>query len=121
VNRSRIQINPNYPRNGTVADLVWGGMLHSERERIAQSPPDILLTNLMMLELILTRFEPIDRRVVENRRGLEFLLLDELYTCRGRQGADVAMLVRRLRQPLSDEHLPCISAEPNPPAPGAIA
>ncbi|MCS6997428.1 MAG: DEAD/DEAH box helicase [Casimicrobiaceae bacterium] len=80
----------------------------AERERIAQSPPDILLTNFMMLELILTRYEPIDRRVLENCRGLEFLVLDELHTYRGRQGADVAMLVRRVRQRLAAEKLICI-------------
>lgn len=78
------------------------------REGIAQNPPDILLTNFMMLELILTRYESIDRQVVENCRGLEFLVLDELHTYRGRQGADVAMLVRRLRQRLSAKKLICI-------------
>jgi hypothetical protein len=78
------------------------------RKDIAENPPDILLTNFMMLELILTRYEPIDRQVVENCRGLEFLVLDELHTYRGRQGADVAMLVRRLRQRLRAEKLICI-------------
>lgn len=78
------------------------------RQGIAEDPPDILLTNFMMLELILTRYEPIDRQVVENCRGLEFLVLDELHTYRGRQGADVAMLVRRLRQRLSADKLICI-------------
>lgn len=92
----------------------------SERERIAQSPPDILLTNFMMLELILTRFEPIDRRVVENCRGLEFLVLDELHTYRGRQGADVAMLVRRLRQRLSADKLLCIGTSATMSTTGTI-
>jgi superfamily II DNA/RNA helicase len=92
----------------------------SERERIAQSPPDILLTNFMMLELILTRFEPIDRRVVENCRGLEFLVLDELHTYRGRQGADVAMLVRRLRERLSAENLLCIGTSATMSTTGTI-
>jgi len=78
------------------------------RQDIAGNPPDILLTNFMMLELILTRYEPIDRQVVENCRGLEFLVLDELHTYRGRQGADVAMLVRRLRQRLCADDLICI-------------
>lgn len=80
----------------------------AEREEIAKYPPDILLTNFMMLELILTRFEEIDRRVVEHCMGLEFLVLDELHTYRGRQGADVAMLVRRLRQRLDASNLLCI-------------
>ncbi len=79
-----------------------------ERQAIANDPPDILLTNFMMLELILTRFEDVDRRVVEHCQGLEFLVLDELHTYRGRQGADVALLVRRLRQRLQATELICI-------------
>lgn len=79
-----------------------------ERKTIADNPPDILLTNFMMLELILTRFEEVDRRVVDHCRGLEFLVLDELHTYRGRQGADVAMLVRRIRERMQTEKLVCI-------------
>ncbi|MEI6068452.1 MAG: DEAD/DEAH box helicase [Methylococcaceae bacterium] len=80
----------------------------AEREAIAENPPDILLTNFMMLELILTRYEDTDRRVVEHCKGLDFLILDELHTYRGRQGADVALLVRRLRERLHAEQLICI-------------
>ena len=79
-----------------------------ERKKIADNPPDILLTNFMMLELILTRFDEDDRRVVEHCSGLEFLVLDELHTYRGRQGADVALLVRRLRERLEAHDLVCI-------------
>ena len=79
-----------------------------ERERIKNNPPDILLTNFMMLELILTRHEEIDRGVVDHCQGLEFLVLDELHTYRGRQGADVAMLVRRLRERLQAKNMVCI-------------
>ena len=81
----------------------------AERNALAKEPPDILLTNFMMLELILTRFDQdVDLRVVQNFRGLDFLVLDELHTYRGRQGADVAMLVRRLRQRLQAPNLLCI-------------
>jgi hypothetical protein len=80
----------------------------AERTRLSADPPDILLTNFMMLELILTRYEDVDRKVVEHCKGLEFLVMDELHTYRGRQGADVAMLVRRLRQRLKAENLRCI-------------
>jgi Lhr-like helicase len=80
----------------------------AERERIKNNPPDILLTNFMMLELILTRHEDIDRGVVDHCQGLEFLVLDELHTYRGRQGADVAMLVRRLRERLQAPNMVCI-------------
>jgi hypothetical protein len=68
------------------------------KERIAAQPPDILLTNYVMLELIMTRFLPPDVAVREAAKGLRFLVLDELHTYRGRQGADVAMLVRRVRE-----------------------
>ena len=68
-----------------------------ERERIAENPPDILLTNFMMAELLLTRQEGIDAKIIENASDLNFIVLDELHTYRGRQGADVAILVRRLR------------------------
>ena len=80
----------------------------SERRRIAEEPPDILLTNFMMLELLMTRQEEIDRRVIRNCAGLRFLVLDELHTYRGRQGADVALLVRRVRERLEPEKLLCI-------------
>lgn len=68
-----------------------------ERLRISQNPPDILLTNFMMAELLLTRQDELDSTVIGNATGLEFIVLDELHTYRGRQGADVAVLVRRLR------------------------
>lgn len=68
-----------------------------KRQCIADNPPDILLTNFMMAELLLTRQDALDARVIDNAGGLEFIVLDELHTYRGRQGADVAILVRRLR------------------------
>jgi len=66
-----------------------------ERQAIIARPPDILLTNYVMLELLLTR--PFEKGLVAAARDLRFLVLDELHTYRGRQGADVALLVRRLR------------------------
>jgi hypothetical protein len=67
-----------------------------KREAIKQNPPDILMTNYMMLELIMTRLgeAPLRSAIQES---LEFLVFDELHTYRGRQGADVAMLIRRIR------------------------
>ena len=78
-----------------------------ERQRLAAHPPDILLTNFMMLELLMTRQDDKDKAVIRNAVGLRFLVLDELHTYRGRQGADVALLVRRVREALS-ENLQCI-------------
>ena len=80
-----------------------------ERQRIADNPPDILLTNFMMAELLLTRQESLDTKVIENANGLDFIVLDELHTYRGRQGADVAVLVRRLRDRCTPDKAPiCI-------------
>lgn len=78
----------------------------AERERILRHPPDILLTNYVMLELILTRVE--ERQLVNHAGNLRFLVFDELHTYRGRQGADVAMLVRRCREAFGSRHMRCI-------------
>jgi ATP-dependent helicase YprA (DUF1998 family) len=59
-----------------------------------------------MLELILTR--PQERPLIAAARNLHFLVLDELHTYRGRQGADVAMLVRRTREAFAAQHLQCV-------------
>lgn len=67
------------------------------RQRILNDPPHILLTNYVMLEYMLLR--PSERVFTDRTlANLEFLVLDELHTYRGRQGADVAMLLRRLRE-----------------------
>lgn len=79
-----------------------------DRRNVANNPPDIILTNFMMLELLMTRQDDLDRRVIANMDGLEFLVLDELHTYRGRQGADVAMLVRRVRERMGSDQMLCI-------------
>ncbi|MCM8747074.1 DEAD/DEAH box helicase [Thermomicrobium sp. CFH 73360] len=69
-----------------------------ERAEIRQNPPHLLLTNYVMAELLLDR--PEDAPLVAPRptaRAPFVLVFDELHTYRGRQGADVALLVRRLR------------------------
>jgi ATP-dependent helicase YprA (DUF1998 family) len=78
-----------------------------ERERILGAMPDILLTNYVMLELMLTR--PRERKALKRAaQGLKFLVLDELHTYRGRQGADVGLLVRRVRDALAADDLQCV-------------
>lgn len=68
-----------------------------DREEMRRRPPQILLTNYVMAELLLVR--PEDQRFLDRvGGGLRFLVFDELHTYRGRQGADVAMLVRRLKE-----------------------
>jgi hypothetical protein len=77
-----------------------------ERRNIIANPPDILLTNYVMLELILTRQQ--ERGLVEQAKDLGFLVFDELHTYRGRQGADVAFLIRRVRELLAAGNLLCV-------------
>ena len=99
---------PDRPGGRPVTFARYTGQEGSdERRAIAENPPDILLTNFMMLELLMTRQDDIDRKVIGNCVGLRFLVLDELHTYRGRQGADVALLVRRVRERLSND-LQCI-------------
>lgn len=86
----------------------YTGQENDERRReIRDNPPDILLTNYVMLELMLTR--PADRAsLIKMARGLEFLVFDELHTYRGRQGADVALLIRRVREACQAQDVQCI-------------
>lgn len=73
-----------------------GQTANEVRQEIVASPPDVLLTNYMMLELLLTRAaeEHLRQSIF---KSLEFLAFDELHTYRGRQGADVSYLIRRIK------------------------
>ena len=103
-----------YLRNGYGPDnepvtfaRYTGQESQADRDRIRANPPDILLTNYVMLELMLTR--PDDRRsLIRMARGLEFLVFDELHTYRGRQGADVALLIRRVKDACEAENVQCV-------------
>ena len=77
------------------------------RQQLQEHPPHILLTNYVMLELMMSR--PVERVFLDRTlANLEFLVLDELHTYTGRQGADVSMLVRRVRQRCGNDDLRCI-------------
>jgi len=78
-------VDRGYPNEkGKVTFARYTGQESDEEKKaIRANPPDILLTNYVMLELILTR--PEEKRIIETARGLKFLVLDELHTYRGRQ------------------------------------
>ena len=63
------------------------------RGEIRDHPPDILLTNYKMLDLLLQR--PEDAPLWHDAR-LTYVVVDEFHTYDGAQGSDVAMLLRRL-------------------------
>lgn len=104
INSQREEINrytDNYKQEtGKDFPISYGQYTGQEDEAVRkkwrENPPDILLTNYMMLELLLSRDSDraIKQSVYEN---LEYLVFDELHTYRGRQGSDVAMLIRRIK------------------------
>ncbi|MCF6522810.1 DEAD/DEAH box helicase [Streptomyces sp. JJ36] len=67
--------------------------VYTRREEMRVSPPDVLITNYKMLDLLLQRGE--DRPLWEGA-DLAYVVLDEFHTYDGAQGTDVAMLLRRL-------------------------
>ena len=68
------------------------------RRAIRANPPDILMTNYAQLELLLTRRDDVTLFPPEHRGTLRYLVLDEVHTYAGRRGAEVALLIRRLKQ-----------------------
>jgi ATP-dependent helicase YprA (DUF1998 family) len=76
------------------------------RYEVQQSPPDLLITNYSMLEYMMMR--PIERSIFDSTRSwLEqcpdekiMVVLDEAHLYRGAQGAEVGLLLRRLRERL---------------------
>ncbi|MGH9849547.1 MAG: DEAD/DEAH box helicase [Blastocatellia bacterium] len=90
-----------------------------ERAKMREKPPQVLLTNYMMLELLLTR---VRERTIRDGiyRNLRFMVFDELHTYRGRQGADVAMLIRRIRS-RSARQVVCIGTSATMVSVGSLA
>ncbi|NYI03500.1 DEAD/DEAH box helicase [Allostreptomyces psammosilenae] len=65
----------------------------TRREQMRAAPPDVLITNYKMLDLLLQRGE--DRALWQDAE-IAYVVLDEFHTYDGAQGTDVAMLLRRL-------------------------
>src|SRR5680860_93687 len=89
-----------------------------KRQAIRANPPDILLTNYVMLEYILTR--PEDRKLIEKAGELRYLVLDELHTYRGRQGADVGLLSRRVRNACGSSTMRMVGTSATLAGPGSF-
>lgn len=65
------------------------------RKEIQDNPPDILITNYVILEYLLLRKS--DKVLFENNK-IQFVVLDEIHTYAGARGVDVALLIRRLKR-----------------------
>ena len=89
-------------------ELSCGEML--TRWDMIESPPDILITNLSMLNVMLMReheeamFNQTRDWLNESSENVFTLVVDELHTHRGSQGTEVAMVVRNLLQRLGIGH-----------------
>jgi hypothetical protein len=71
------------------------------RDDIRRDPPDILITNHVMLDRMLT--SAADRAIFERSAAtLHFVVLDELHTYRGNNATHLRGLLRRLRHTLNE-------------------
>ena len=82
-------------RQATGTDPDEGELI--SREQMRERPPHLLLTNYAMLEYLLLR--PRDTALFDGPTGAHWrwIVLDEMHVYNGARGAEIAMLLRRLR------------------------
>lgn len=68
------------------------------RNDLREKPPDILITNYVMLERILVRRSD---QSLFSKNKVKFLVLDEIHTYGGARGVDVSLLLRRFKRRLA--------------------
>jgi DEAD/DEAH box helicase domain-containing protein len=90
--------NSGYREMGRVGE-TWHGISNHAAQQ--ETPPDILLTNYKMLDFLLMRPQDQSLWRFNEHDVLQYLVLDELHTYDGAQGADVACLIRRLKERLA--------------------
>ena len=98
------------PKNATYE--VTSDSVITHRETMRRSPPDILLTNYKMLDYLLLRGRDKTLWALNDPKTLRFLVVDEMHTFDGAQGADLALLLRRLKYRLNtpEGHLICVGS-----------
>ncbi len=94
---------PDEP-DAEVSEVAPPNQLVSRRE-ILSNPPDILLTNYVMLERVLTvgKWRPLIKAF---QSTLRFVVLDELHTYRGSKAAHLMLLLRRLKSFVATQLVP---------------
>lgn len=74
-----------------------GGGMTPDRQQLREDPPSILVTNTTMLEYMLMRTQ--DAPILERSQGaLRWIVLDEAHSYVGAQAAEMALLLRRVRE-----------------------
>ena len=98
------------PENAT--HEVTTDSIIAHRDAIRLNPPDILLTNYKMLDYLLLRGRDKQLWKRNEPETLRFLVVDEMHTFDGAQGADLALLLRRLKHRLQtpEGHLICVGS-----------
>nr|CAD6609853.1 hypothetical protein RTCK_02220 [Rhizobium sp. TCK] len=94
------------------AHEVTNDSVITHRETMRKNPPDILLTNYKMLDYLLLRSRDKPLWARNDPETLRFLVVDEMHTFDGAQGADLALLLRRLKYRLNtpEGHLTCVGS-----------
>ena len=84
--------------------------LITDQEMLRAAPPDILLTNYKMLDYLLVRPRDFPLWRLNEPETLRYLVVDELHTFDGAQGADLACLIRRIKERVKTppEQLCCV-------------
>lgn len=80
------------------------------RQEMRDSPPHLLLTNYAMLEYLLLRPLDMDLFATGDDSKWRFIVVDEAHVYDGSQGAEIAMLLRRVRDRVApDRAVQCIA------------
>lgn len=91
--KARAKFHENYGRDAVILENEL-----LSRERMQETPPNILITNYSMLEYMMLR--PKDDAVFSGAK-LRYIVLDEAHVYKGTTGMETAMLMRRLRARIS--------------------
>ncbi len=86
-----IHYRERFERDPEINELI-------SREQMRSEPPHILVTNYSMLEYLLLR--PEDHEFFDGANSLfwRFIILDEVHSYQGAQGAELALLLRRVKE-----------------------
>jgi len=96
---------PKQPASAMTEDEII-----TDKNLLRQNPPDILLTNYKMLDYLLIRPGDFPLWGDNEPETLKYLVVDELHTFDGAQGADLACLIRRIKERLKtpEKYLCCV-------------
>lgn len=105
--------DPKYARQAFGELNIGEPMLPNEllsRQEMRVTPPHLLLTNFAMLEYLLLRPLDMDLFTLGADSKWRFIVVDEAHVYDGSQGAEIAMLLRRVRDRVApDRNIRCIA------------